>query len=77
MTPSITDRARLDWKRGYLDGRAHCDVGLYVGATKNNIAELAGLELEPNVCAVKVFAGSSTGDFFGRIGMSERGGRRG
>ena len=60
--PSITDRERLDWKRDYLEGRAWCDVGLYVGATKSNIAELAALELEPNVCAVKVFAGSSTGD---------------
>lgn len=60
--PSITDRERLDWKRGYLEGRAWCDVGLYVGASKKNIAELAALELQPNVCAVKVFAGSSTGD---------------
>jgi dihydroorotase len=60
--PAITDRERLDWKRDYLQGRAWCDVGLYVGASKKNIAELAGLELQPNVCAVKVFAGSSTGD---------------
>ena len=61
-TPAITDRARLDWKRDYLQGRAYCDVGLYVGATKRNIAALAELELQPNVCAIKVFAGSSTGD---------------
>ncbi|MBL6454724.1 dihydroorotase [Belnapia sp. T6] len=60
--PSITDKERLDWKRGYLEGRAWVDVGLYVGASKKNIAELASLELQPNVCAVKVFAGSSTGD---------------
>ena len=60
--PSITDRERLDWKRGYLDGTAYCDVGLYVGASMRNIPELAALELQPNVCAVKVFAGSSTGD---------------
>jgi dihydroorotase len=60
--PSVTDRARLDWKRDYLKGRAWVDVGLYVGASKKNIAELASLELQPNVCAVKVFAGSSTGD---------------
>jgi dihydroorotase len=61
-SPSITDRERLDWKRGYLEGRAWCDVGLYVGASKKNIAELAELELAENVCAIKVFAGSSTGD---------------
>lgn len=60
--PAITDRERLDWKRGYLGGRAWCDLGLYVGASMKNIEELASLELQPNVCAVKVFAGSSTGD---------------
>ena len=60
--PAITDRARLDQKREHLRGRAWCDVGLYVGATKANVGELAALELRPNVCAVKVFAGSSTGD---------------
>jgi dihydroorotase len=61
-SPAITDRERLDWKRDYLQGQAWCDVGLYVGASKKNIAELVALELQPNVCAVKVFAGSSTGD---------------
>jgi dihydroorotase len=61
-TPAITDREALDRKRDSLAGRAWCDVGLYVGATKRNIAELAALELQPGVCAVKVFAGSSTGD---------------
>ena len=60
--PAITDRERLDWKREHLQGRAWVDVGLYVGASKKNIAELASLELQPHVCAVKVFAGSSTGD---------------
>jgi dihydroorotase len=61
-TPSITDRDALDRKREYLRGRAWCDVGLYVGASKRNVEALASLELQPNVCAVKVFAGSSTGD---------------
>jgi dihydroorotase len=61
-TPSITTRERLDWKRAHVRGRAWCDIGFYVGAAKSNIAALAELELEPNVCAVKVFAGSSTGD---------------
>jgi len=60
--PSITGREQLDWKRGYVTGHAYCDMGLYVGAAKSNIAELAELEAQPNVCAVKVFAGSSTGD---------------
>jgi dihydroorotase len=61
-SPAITDSARLAEKRAYLSGRAYCDVGLYVGATKQNIPALGALEAEANVCAVKVFAGSSTGD---------------
>lgn len=61
-TPPITDAARLEEKRAGLAGRAWCDVGLYVGATKANIPALAELERRPNVCAIKVFAGSSTGD---------------
>jgi dihydroorotase len=59
---SVVNRDILDEKRAFLEGRAYCDVGLYVGASKKNIGELAELELQPNVCAVKVFAGSSTGD---------------
>ncbi|MCX8134797.1 MAG: dihydroorotase [Roseococcus sp.] len=61
-SPAITDSAQLAWKRRHIEGRAWCDMGLYVGATKRNIADLAALEAEPNVCAIKVFAGSSTGD---------------
>jgi dihydroorotase len=61
-SPAITDSARLAWKQDYAEGAAWCDIGLYVGATKANIAELAALELGRGVCAVKVFAGSSTGD---------------
>ena len=60
--PPVTGRESLDRKRDGLAGRAWCDVGLYVGATKGNVAELAALEHQPGVCAVKVFAGSSTGD---------------
>jgi len=60
--PPITDRETLAWKRTFIEGRAFVDMGLYVGATKGNIAALALLEQEPGVCAIKVFAGSSTGD---------------
>jgi dihydroorotase len=55
------DAESLAAKRNSISGRAWCDVGLYVGATKQNIAALASLELEPAICAIKVFAGSSTG----------------
>ncbi|MXP63753.1 dihydroorotase [Roseomonas sp. M0104] len=60
--PSITSQAALENKRAYVKGKAWCDIGFYVGAAKSNIGELAALEAEPDVCAIKVFAGSSTGD---------------
>ncbi|SNB78661.1 dihydroorotase [Arboricoccus pini] len=59
---SVINNLRLTRKRDGIKGRSWCDIGFYVGATKTNIAELAALEEEPGVCAVKVFAGSSTGD---------------
>ena len=59
-TPGI-DEPALTAKRASIAGRAWCDVGLYVGATKQNIDHLATLEAEPGICAVKLFAGSSTG----------------
>jgi dihydroorotase len=62
-TPSITDAERLAWKQEYVEGgKAWCDMGLYIGGTKSNISHLAALERGRGVCAVKIFAGSSTGD---------------
>ena len=58
--PAI-DFGSLATKRDSIAGRAWCDVGLYVGATKQNTGLLDVLELAPDVCAIKVFAGSSTG----------------
>lgn len=58
--PPIADIERLAWKRDYVAGRSWCDIGLYVAGAKTNIDALAALEREPGVCAVKVFAGSST-----------------
>jgi dihydroorotase len=60
--PAIVDTASLAWKRAHIEGRAFVDMGLYVGGTKANIGALEALELEPGVCAIKIFAGSSTGD---------------
>jgi dihydroorotase len=60
--PAITDADRVVWKQGYAAAQSWCDFGLYVGASKKNIEQLAALELMDGVCAVKVFAGSSTGD---------------
>ncbi|MGC8468462.1 MAG: dihydroorotase [Acetobacteraceae bacterium] len=61
-TPPITDAAQLAGKQRHAEATAWCDIGLYVGATKTNIAALGALESARGVCAVKVFAGSSTGD---------------
>jgi dihydroorotase len=61
-SPSITNSDRLAWKQDYVERASWCDVGLYVGGTKTNIPELAKLELGRGVCAIKIFAGSSTGD---------------
>ena len=61
-SPAITNAERVAWKQGYIEANSWCDMGLYVGATKPNTPDLAVLETLPGVCAVKVFAGSSTGD---------------
>ncbi|MCP3461227.1 dihydroorotase [Bradyrhizobium sp. CCGUVB23] len=58
--PPIVDQERLDWKRGYAEAQSFCDIGLYIAGAKTNIDQLAHLESEHGVCAIKVFAGSST-----------------
>lgn len=58
--PAIDNTEHLDWKRSYVEEKAWCDLGLYVAGTRDNINKLAGLETEDGVCAIKVFAGSST-----------------
>lgn len=61
-TPAGTAAATLNAKRESIAGRAYCDVGLYAGATKENTETLGALEALPGICAIKVFAGSSTGN---------------
>jgi len=61
-TPAATDAAALHAKRAYISGHAYCEVGIYVGATKENADSLGELEAMDAVCAIKVFAGSSTGN---------------
>ena len=58
--PAIVDQDRLDWKRSYAEQQSWCDIGLYVAGAKTNIDALAALERQAGVCAIKVFAGSST-----------------
>lgn len=61
-SPSITSAQTIADKRCTVAESALVDMGLYVGATRSNTADLAALEQEEGVCAIKVFAGSSTGD---------------
>jgi dihydroorotase len=60
--PTITDADRIGWKQNYVVQNAWCDMGLYVGGTRQNIPDLAALEVMDGICAIKIFAGSSTGD---------------
>jgi dihydroorotase len=60
--PPLTDAAALAAKQAHVERVAWCDVGLYVGATHGNVAELAALESGRGVCGIKVFAGSTTGN---------------
>ncbi|MXV44542.1 dihydroorotase [Saccharibacter sp. 17.LH.SD] len=60
--PAVTSVDMLKWKRDHIAQTAHIDVGMYVGATRDNTPALKELETQLGVCAVKVFAGSSTGN---------------
>jgi dihydroorotase len=61
-TPAVTDAKTLAWKQEYVAQASYCDIGIYIGATRENVPELASLEAGAGVCAIKVFAGSTTGD---------------
>ncbi|RUT26588.1 dihydroorotase [Asaia sp. W19] len=61
-SPSITSAETIADKRRTVAENALIDMGLYVGATRANTPGLAALEQEEGICAIKVFAGSSTGD---------------
>lgn len=58
----VVNRQRLLDKIKMMEGRIWCDVGLYLAATKSNAVELESLELQENVCAIKLFLGSSKGE---------------
>jgi dihydroorotase len=59
--PPTTTAAAIADKLSRAKGRMHCDHAFYVGATAQNIGELAELEKLPGVAGVKAFLGSSTG----------------
>jgi dihydroorotase len=78
--PPIADMAQLNWKQAYADENAWCDIGIYVAGAKTNILELASLETQAGVCAIKIFAGSSTASLMieddEHIELAMRSGRR-
>lgn len=61
-TPPTTTAEALADKVTRARGRMFCDFAFYVGATGDNIDELAALEALEGVASIKVFLGSSTGN---------------
>lgn len=61
-TPATTTRELLHDKVKRAENHSWCDFGFYIGATQQNISQLAELEKEKGCCGIKVFMGSSTGD---------------
>lgn len=59
--PPTTTRAALDDKLRRAEGRMWCNYAFFVGASPENVVELASLEELPGVPGVKIFMGSSTG----------------
>ena len=60
--PSVVDAKMMAWKAEYVEKVSWCDMGIYVGGTRENTPHLGGLEVCQGCCGIKVFAGSSTGD---------------
>lgn len=59
--PTTTTREALQDKLKRAKGRTWCDHAFFVGATTDNITELAALENEQGSPGIKIFMGSSTG----------------
>jgi len=64
--PSTTTGQALQEKIDRANGRAWCDFAFFVGAAKENVNRLAGLEQLPGCCGIKIFMGSSTGSLLVR-----------
>jgi len=60
--PPTTSTEALAAKVAAATRRMHCDFAFFVGATRDNVDNLAELELQPGAAGIKVFMGSSTGD---------------
>lgn len=60
-TPAVTTNDVIGWKQGHASEESWIDFAFYVGAARENTNKLADFEQLDGVCAIKVFAGSSTG----------------
>ncbi|MDI2090443.1 dihydroorotase [Commensalibacter oyaizuii] len=59
--PVVADLEMIQWKQQRAVETSWVNFGFYVGATRDNIQDLASLESQKGVCGTKVYAGSSTG----------------
>jgi dihydroorotase len=59
--PQTITREALSEKFSMVSSKSLCNYSLYIGATNDNLEELAGLD-PAEVCGIKVFMGSSTGN---------------
>lgn len=60
-SPSTTTTDLLQAKINIAKEKSHTHFAFYIGATNENIFELAKIEKHPNCCGIKIFMGSSTG----------------
>jgi dihydroorotase len=59
--PTTTSAEALADKRNRAEGRVWCDIGFFVGASTENLDQLAEFERLPGTPGIKLFMGSSTG----------------
>lgn len=60
-TPATVSAEALEEKLALAKGRSWANYAFYMGASPENVSELAELELLPGCAGIKVFMGSSTG----------------
>ena len=60
--PSTSTPERFLEKLNSVSKKAHCDFGLFAGATDNNVEALKAMEKFQACCGIKIFMGTSTGD---------------
>lgn len=61
-SPSTTTAEALADKVRRAQGRTWCETSFFIGASPDNIGQLADLEMLPGTPGVKIFMGSSTGN---------------